>query len=168
MHAPGHRADEAGDLGALALEPEIGQVMALQLPAEKCADAAARKPDASFLPRLCIEHEHVGQEVAQMGRIDVAARRRGALPAQPVPMIEEPSCRRQSQRLLLTRSHFGEARAVRAPKGASKCAPNGKATSTGCRKKNGLDVQASEPIPTSLASKVTASSTSPLGGTLIP
>ena len=123
MHAPGHRADEAGDLGALALEPEIGQVMALQLPAEKRADAAARKPDASFLPRLCIEHEHVGQEVAQMGRIDVAARRRGALPAQPVPMIEEPSCRRQSQRLLLTRGHFRKARAVRAPKGASKCAP---------------------------------------------
>ena len=80
--APMRRATSARSLS----NQSSGAGMALQLLAEKRADTAPASLNAAFLPRLRIEHEHVGQEIAQMGRIDVAARRRGPLPAQPVPM----------------------------------------------------------------------------------
>lgn len=96
MHAAGHRADEARDFGPFAFEPQLREALPLELMAEERADARAREPNAALLPWLCVEHEDIGQKIAQMGGIDIGADRRGPFPSQPVPMRKKQPRRCQS------------------------------------------------------------------------
>ena len=83
----GDREKHGGDVAALLGPPQVEKRTALLVGVEQGVHPCAGEPQRK--PRGDIQHEGVGQDGADRGRVDVAALGRRAGPAQSVPIGEE-------------------------------------------------------------------------------
>src|SRR6185503_16655478 len=89
----GHGCRQRGDRVTIRLRPEIEKVLAFDLAAVGGADTGSGKADREALAVNHLEDECVGEDAADVARLDLVPARRRRATAHPIPIAEKLSRR---------------------------------------------------------------------------